>query len=57
MLLQGEELKKLIGSPVYIECSSKTQQVHTHINHISMSFLFVVVFKKLKMRGLGFCRM
>ncbi|KAH0875977.1 hypothetical protein HID58_073339 [Brassica napus] len=23
---QGEELKKLIGSPVYIECSSKTQQ-------------------------------
>lgn len=24
---QGEELKKLIGSAVYIECSSKTQQV------------------------------
>ncbi|AAF26755.1 T4O12.8 [Arabidopsis thaliana] len=23
---QGEELKKLIGSPIYIECSSKTQQ-------------------------------
>ncbi|KAF8109111.1 hypothetical protein N665_0102s0020 [Sinapis alba] len=23
---QGDELKKLIGSPVYIECSSKTQQ-------------------------------
>ncbi|KAK6118825.1 hypothetical protein DH2020_047438 [Rehmannia glutinosa] len=23
---QGEELKKLIGAPVYIECSSKTQQ-------------------------------
>nr|VDD02197.1 unnamed protein product [Brassica rapa] len=23
---QGEELRKLIGSPVYIECSSKTQQ-------------------------------
>ncbi|KAG1334967.1 Rac-like GTP-binding protein RAC2 [Cocos nucifera] len=24
---QGEELKKLIGAAVYIECSSKTQQV------------------------------
>ncbi|KAE9593376.1 putative small GTPase superfamily, P-loop containing nucleoside triphosphate hydrolase [Lupinus albus] len=24
--LQGEELRKLIGAPVYIECSSKTQQ-------------------------------
>ncbi|MFS8025072.1 putative small GTPase, P-loop containing nucleoside triphosphate hydrolase [Helianthus anomalus] len=23
---QGEELKKLIGAPAYIECSSKTQQ-------------------------------
>jgi hypothetical protein len=26
-LLKGEELRKLIGAPVYIECSSKTQQV------------------------------
>lgn len=25
--LKGEELRKLIGAPVYIECSSKTQQV------------------------------
>ncbi|MCH96142.1 rac-like GTP-binding protein RAC1-like [Trifolium medium] len=25
---QGEELRKLIGAPVYIECSSKTQKVH-----------------------------
>lgn len=24
---QGEELKKTIGAAVYIECSSKTQQV------------------------------
>lgn len=24
---QGEELKKMIGAVVYIECSSKTQQV------------------------------
>nr|XP_025692981.1 rac-like GTP-binding protein RHO1 [Arachis hypogaea] len=24
--VQGEELRKLIGAPVYIECSSKTQQ-------------------------------
>jgi hypothetical protein len=24
---QGEELRKLIGAPAYIECSSKTQQV------------------------------
>jgi Ras-related C3 botulinum toxin substrate 1 len=23
---QGEELKKLIGAPAYIECSSKTQE-------------------------------
>ncbi|KVH96526.1 Small GTPase superfamily [Cynara cardunculus var. scolymus] len=27
---QGEELKKLIGAPAYIECSSKTQQVTSH---------------------------
>lgn len=26
---KGEELRKLIGSPAYIECSSKTQQVYT----------------------------
>jgi Ras-related C3 botulinum toxin substrate 1 len=26
---QGEELKKLIGAPAYIECSAKTQQVLT----------------------------
>ncbi|GER26619.1 RAC-like GTP binding protein 5 [Striga asiatica] len=25
-LIQGEELRKMIGAPVYIECSSKTQQ-------------------------------
>ena len=38
--LQGEELKKLIGSPVYIECSSKTQQVpYTH--YLSDACLFV----------------
>ena len=24
---QGEELKKMVGAAVYIECSSKTQQV------------------------------
>uniref|UniRef100_A0A251VJX5 Putative small GTPase superfamily, P-loop containing nucleoside triphosphate hydrolase n=1 Tax=Helianthus annuus TaxID=4232 RepID=A0A251VJX5_HELAN len=24
--VQGEELRKLIGAPAYIECSSKTQQ-------------------------------
>lgn len=26
-MVQGEELRKLIGAPAYIECSSKTQQV------------------------------
>lgn len=26
--LKGEELRKLIGAPAYIECSSKTQQVY-----------------------------
>lgn len=26
---QGEELKKMIGAAVYIECSSKTQQVYS----------------------------
>ena len=26
-LVQGQELKKTIGAAVYIECSSKTQQV------------------------------
>lgn len=25
---QGEELRKQIGAPTYIECSSKTQEVH-----------------------------
>ena len=25
--IEGEELRKLIGAPAYIECSSKTQQV------------------------------
>lgn len=25
--VQGEELKKIIGAAVYVECSSKTQQV------------------------------
>lgn len=33
--LKGEELKKLIGAPVYIECSSKTQQVcNFNSNHL-----------------------
>jgi len=39
--LQGEELKKLIGSPVYIECSSKTQQVHTLIIKFYLRCVFV----------------
>lgn len=26
-MLKGEELKKTIGAPAYVECSSKTQQV------------------------------
>ncbi|KAG6388471.1 hypothetical protein SASPL_149898 [Salvia splendens] len=30
---QGEELKKLIGAPAYIECSSKTQQEAEKSNH------------------------
>lgn len=30
-LLKGEELQKLIGAPLYVECSSKTQQVSTFI--------------------------
>ncbi|KAF3536191.1 hypothetical protein F2Q69_00020827, partial [Brassica cretica] len=38
---QGEELKKLIGSPVYIECSSKTQQVHTLIIKFYLRCVFV----------------
>ncbi|XP_052622604.1 rac-like GTP-binding protein RHO1 [Lactuca sativa] len=28
--VQGEEMKKLIGAPAYIECSSKTQQNAEH---------------------------
>ena len=28
IILKGEELKRVIGAPYYIECSSKTQQVH-----------------------------
>ncbi|CAI0435607.1 unnamed protein product [Linum tenue] len=33
-LFKGEELKKLIGAPAYIECSSKTQQVPAHCSAI-----------------------
>lgn len=29
--LQGEELRKLIASPAYVECSSKTQEVYDDI--------------------------
>nr|XP_029153247.1 rac-like GTP-binding protein ARAC5 [Arachis hypogaea] len=32
--VQGEELRKLIGAPVYIKCSSKTQQVHICSLHL-----------------------
>lgn len=35
--LKGEELRKLIGAPVYIECSSKTQQVHKFDLHHNKS--------------------
>jgi len=37
---QGEELKKLIGAPAYIECSAKTQQVLTW-ESISLSNLYL----------------
>ena len=37
-ILQGEELRKLIGAPAYIECSSKTQQV-CHFISTPFSFL------------------
>jgi|APAra0007618257_1042622.scaffolds.fasta_scaffold01263_3 Ras-related C3 botulinum toxin substrate 1 len=40
-MMQGEELKKLIGSAVYIECSSKTQQVYI-TNRLSCSSLFAI---------------
>ncbi|URE46111.1 RHO [Musa troglodytarum] len=35
---QGEELKKMIGAAVYIECSSKTQQVMQDPNKPIMPF-------------------
>ena len=37
--LKGEELRKQIGSPAYVECSSKTQQVNysLHILHIFLT--------------------
>ncbi|KAK9990795.1 hypothetical protein SO802_025780 [Lithocarpus litseifolius] len=37
---QGEELRKLIGAPIYIECSSKTQQFS---NPLSTSFGMAIV--------------
>jgi len=30
--LKGEELRKLINAPAYIECSSKTQEVNGWVN-------------------------
>lgn len=33
--MKGEDLKKLIGAPAYIECSSKTQQVLPQVTSFS----------------------
>jgi hypothetical protein len=36
--VQGEELKKMIGAVIYIECSSKTQQVNRYTWYIKTQF-------------------
>ncbi|OIW05652.1 hypothetical protein TanjilG_23438 [Lupinus angustifolius] len=54
--LQGEELRKLIGAPVYIECSSKTQQ---NVKAVFDSAIKVVLQppkqKKKKIKGQKSC--
>ena len=48
---KGEELRKLIGAPAYIECSSKTQQVYFLIfclkfmDHFFSSFITQIVMR------------
>lgn len=42
--MQGEELKKAISAAVYIECSSKTQQVQIlfvkmHVAKLALAFI------------------
>lgn len=44
---KGEELRKLIGSPAYIECSSKTQQVYTIQVVAEQSCKFLEIFFQL----------
>ncbi|KAG5018209.1 hypothetical protein JHK87_014064 [Glycine soja] len=39
---QGEELRKLIGAPAYIECSSKTQQILVSAAHPLSILLWAV---------------
>ncbi|KAF8377806.1 hypothetical protein HHK36_031191 [Tetracentron sinense] len=49
---QGEELKKLIGAPAYIECSSKTQQVYMF--HLFVLYMILMSRQSL-MRPLRWC--
>lgn len=41
---QGEELRKLIGAPSYIECSSKTQEVCTILNSLFLVDITCMIF-------------
>ena len=47
--LQGEELRKLIGAPAYVECSSKTQEVHIELflftsSYSTINLVFIYLF-------------
>jgi len=53
--MQGEELKKLIGSAVYIECSSKTQQVYI-TNRLSCSLVFAIFDLIKRLNFIYLCR-
>ena len=41
---KGEELRKLIGAPAYIECSSKTQQALFFCYFEQFDFFFLLFF-------------
>ncbi|KAJ6938335.1 rac-like GTP-binding protein ARAC5 [Populus alba x Populus x berolinensis] len=52
---QGEELKKLIGAPFYIECSSKTQQNVKAVFDAAIKVVLQPPKQKKKKRGQKAC--
>lgn len=49
---KGEELRKLINAPAYIECSSKTQEVYKFSCSHFFAFYLLLAFQPRKICGL-----